>query len=40
MNPKEAVTWVRQHYHSRAVEMPWQRRFIRQVHAADASGSG
>ncbi|WP_254712212.1 hypothetical protein [Streptomyces sp. TRM64462] len=27
MNPKEAVQWVRQHYHSRAVEVPWQRRF-------------
>jgi hypothetical protein len=40
MNPKEAVKWVRQNYHSRAVEVPWQRRFIRQVFATDASGSG
>ncbi|MFH8409856.1 protein-tyrosine phosphatase family protein [Streptomyces sp. NPDC018019] len=31
MNPKEAVTWVRRNYHSRAVEVPWQRRFIRQA---------
>ena len=27
---KEAVAYVRQHYHPRAVETPWQRRFIRQ----------
>ncbi|MGW3494359.1 protein-tyrosine phosphatase family protein [Streptomyces sp. NPDC001020] len=37
MNPKEAVKWVRQNYHSRAVEVPWQRRFIRQVFAADST---
>src|SRR6266536_20803 len=23
-----AVTFVRQHYHRRAVEMPWQRRYV------------
>ncbi|WP_438290598.1 phosphatase domain-containing protein [Streptomyces sp. HUAS TT7] len=40
MDPKEAVKWVRKNYHSRAVEVPWQRRFIRQVHAANAPGSG
>lgn len=34
MDPKEAVTWVRRNYHSRAVEVPWQRRFIRQVAAS------
>ncbi|WP_329378373.1 protein phosphatase [Streptomyces sp. NBC_01351] len=40
MDPKEAVKWVRRNYHSRAVEMRWQRRFIRQVYAAEGSGSG
>ncbi|CAN5822819.1 hypothetical protein BH24ACT5_BH24ACT5_13250 [soil metagenome] len=25
----EAVDWVRVHYHQRAVEAPWQRRWIR-----------
>jgi hypothetical protein len=24
----EAVAWVREHYDSRAVETPWQRRFV------------
>ena len=27
----EAVAWVRRHYHRRAVETPWQRRWVRQV---------
>ena len=39
MDPKEAVTWVRRNYHSRAVEVPWQRRFIRHVFAAGSSDS-
>ncbi|GAA3214491.1 protein phosphatase [Streptomyces sp. XM83C] len=34
MAPEEAVRWVRRTYHSRAVEVPWQRRFVRQVSAA------
>ncbi|MBM2622983.1 protein phosphatase [Actinoplanes sp. LDG1-06] len=25
----EAVAYVREHYHPRAVETPWQRRFVR-----------
>ena len=25
----DAVTFVREHYHPRAVETPWQRRFVR-----------
>lgn len=25
----DAVAWVRQRYHPRAVETPWQRRFVR-----------
>ena len=24
----EAVAWVRYHYHQRAVETPWQRRWV------------
>ena len=27
----EAVAWVRRAYHTRAVETPWQRRWIRSV---------
>jgi hypothetical protein len=27
----EAVAWVRAHYHPRAVETPWQRRWVRRV---------
>ncbi|MDT0308420.1 protein phosphatase [Streptomyces sp. DSM 44917] len=26
--PREAVPFVRRHYHPRAVETPWQRRFV------------
>jgi protein-tyrosine phosphatase len=26
--PTEAVDYVRQHYHPRAVETPWQRRYV------------
>lgn len=40
MDPKEAVAWVRRHYHSRAVEVPWQRRFIRRVFAAGKPDTG
>jgi hypothetical protein len=28
--PSAAVAFVREHYHPRAVETPWQRRFVRQ----------
>lgn len=27
----EAVSWVRNHYRPRAVETPWQRRFVRRA---------
>ncbi|GHF25724.1 protein-tyrosine-phosphatase [Streptomyces mashuensis] len=27
--PGEAVAWVRRHYHPRAVETPWQKRYVR-----------
>ncbi|CAM3913274.1 protein-tyrosine phosphatase family protein [Kibdelosporangium persicum] len=26
--PHDAVTWVREHYHRRAVETPWQRKWV------------
>lgn len=31
MEPDAAVDWVRKHYHRRAVEVPWQRRFLRRA---------
>lgn len=30
--PSQAVAWLRDNYHSRAVETPWQRRWLRTVH--------
>jgi hypothetical protein len=32
LSPDQAVAWVRGSYHRRAVETPWQRRWLRQVH--------
>lgn len=29
----DAVRWVREHYHPRAVETPWQRRWVLRVSA-------
>ena len=29
VSPNDAVDWVRTHYHPRAVETPWQRRYVR-----------
>jgi len=29
MPPREAVAYVRRHYHPKAVETPWQRLFVR-----------
>jgi protein-tyrosine phosphatase len=31
LSPEEAVETVRRQYHPRAVEMPWQRRWLRRV---------
>jgi hypothetical protein len=31
LGPAEAVQWVRRGYHPRAVETPWQRRWLRRV---------
>jgi len=30
--PNQAVTWIRDNYHPRAVETPWQRRWLLRVH--------
>jgi hypothetical protein len=32
LSPRDAVAWVRREYHPRAVETPWQRRWLRHVH--------
>lgn len=34
--PGAAVAWVRTRYHRRAVEAPWQRRWLRQVGRSSA----
>ncbi|AOT57597.1 protein phosphatase [Streptomyces fradiae] len=31
--PDRAVGWVRRHYHPRAVETPWQKRYVRRFTA-------
>ena len=31
LTPTDAVAWVRRAYHPRAVETPWQRRWLRRV---------
>jgi protein-tyrosine phosphatase len=31
LSPAEAVRFVRERYHRRAVETPWQRAFLRQI---------
>jgi protein-tyrosine phosphatase len=36
----EAVAWVRDHYHRRAVETPWQRRWVRRAAARGGAGVG
>ena len=33
LNPDEALRWVRAGYHHRAVETPWQRRWLRHLPA-------
>lgn len=32
---REAVRWVREHYSPRAVETPWQARWLRHVHGEE-----
>ncbi|MER7519016.1 protein phosphatase [Streptomyces sp. NPDC126499] len=36
--PDEAVAYVREHYDKRAVETPWQRRYVRRFPAARPDG--
>lgn len=36
----DAVDWTRAHYHPRAVETPWQRRYVRRFGAAGPAGDG
>jgi protein-tyrosine phosphatase family protein len=31
LSPAEAFAWVRENYHPRAIETPWQRRWLRHV---------
>ncbi len=31
LSPRDALSWVRSDYHHRAVETPWQRRWLRTV---------
>ena len=31
LSPADALAWVRREYHPRAVEMPWQRWWLRRV---------
>ncbi len=31
LSPNQAVTWIRDNWHPRAVETPWQRRWLRTV---------
>jgi hypothetical protein len=31
LTPRDALSWVRSNYHHRAVETPWQRRWLRKV---------
>lgn len=35
----EAVDWTRRHYRPRAVEMPWQRRFVRRFDPGAGRGA-
>lgn len=32
----EALAWIRQHYHHRAAETPWQRRYLRRFTSSAA----
>ncbi|PRX99665.1 protein-tyrosine phosphatase family protein [Allonocardiopsis opalescens] len=34
VDPVDAVAWTREHHHPRAVETPWQRRWVRRFPAA------
>ena len=36
VSAEDATEWVRTHYGSRAVETPWQRRYVRRFGRSDA----
>lgn len=36
----DAVAWTRAHHHPRAVETPWQRRYVRRFGAVGSAGDG
>ncbi len=38
LSPRDAVSWARAHYHRRAVEVPWQRRYVSWFAAHAATG--
>ena len=38
VGPEEATAWVRAHYDARAVETPWQRRYVRRFTDPRAGG--
>jgi hypothetical protein len=38
--PADAVAWTRANYHHRAVETPWQRRWVTRFPTADPSEAG
>ncbi|MFD0692125.1 protein-tyrosine phosphatase family protein [Actinomadura fibrosa] len=38
VDPADAVAWARRHHHPRAVETPWQRRWVRRFPAGGISG--
>jgi hypothetical protein len=40
MPPRQAVRWVRQHYHPKAVETPWQRWWVRTLLRRQPGGGG
>ncbi len=39
LRPEHAVGWTRQHFHHRAVQTPWQRRWVRRFPALLARGT-
>jgi hypothetical protein len=38
--PDQAIEWVRRHHHRRAVETPWQRRWVRAFPARVVAAGG
>jgi protein-tyrosine phosphatase len=38
LDPAEAVAWTREHHHHRAIETPWQRRWVLRFPPSPRSG--